>query len=530
MSSGSKPVLPSSPLWLQKINYDIVFSIASWLDPLSLLQISCTCTLLQSMISQDQLIWSRALHDISVEHCIAPHSFDGLSISDLKRVSVRPKLLYAAFRDPKRPLRANMRKYTLGYQTSLAGGLPNNMDAEPDVQYLHPYLLPGGRWILSGVIDEKSTTHLCCWDRTMNPSDGSPLQPVASFKWEGLMPWNETNWLHAQLHGSQVSLVCSLWGRVNDAQGVTHDILTLSWSDDTHLPVIERVARLEHDARYIDGNLFPDYHFQGDYLILENTRSIVLWNWRENLIGVIDDEQHEWANGTGFLLVTMPPYLFVFPGNMKDILVLGIPNLHPVDSPESHKPVRPSSTKLYPFIEDAGQLVYAKIRLLDEWKQPSLQSGTYMLVLKETRGERHFYIGSLQTATNSPVTPSYAPQMIDSSTLDGVREFDRAVVAGDAGIGDGVLALGGYTIDSDRNTNLTSRFYPLGGDDDFSEVIERRFSLGFSRWTPPGPVCLVSGTSILSDRCAGTRLDTQVVSIITFECEPPEENPPIPFI
>ncbi|KAF8301404.1 hypothetical protein DL93DRAFT_542686 [Clavulina sp. PMI_390] len=206
----------SNPLWLQKINFDVIFAIVSWLDPLSVLHLSCTSKAFRDTIGDDALVWHHALRGVINEHNLAPHSFPDPSIKNLKRLSTRPARLLESFKNPERPLHVTIEKYILDYEQFLPEIPLGATSAFQDVQYLDPYLLPGGRWILSGAINrEASSTLLFCWDCTKSHVDGGTLEPVAVFTWEGWRPRVDRDWLRTQLYGENtVSLVCSLWGWV----------------------------------------------------------------------------------------------------------------------------------------------------------------------------------------------------------------------------------------------------------------------------------------------------------------------------
>ncbi|KAF8307816.1 hypothetical protein DL93DRAFT_2087676, partial [Clavulina sp. PMI_390] len=85
--------------------------------------------------------------------------------------------------------------------------------SKPVRELLSPNVLPGGRWMLSGVVyEEKELAQIFCWDRTKSRSNEEALYPVTSFLWEGLRPLTLRGyWMQAQLEGeSSVLLTCSL--------------------------------------------------------------------------------------------------------------------------------------------------------------------------------------------------------------------------------------------------------------------------------------------------------------------------------
>ncbi|KAF8305062.1 hypothetical protein DL93DRAFT_376982 [Clavulina sp. PMI_390] len=150
----------SDPLWLLKINVDVIVCITAWLDPLSILQLSCTCKIFHAAISDDRFIWRRALHEVIDEYCVAPHSFGEMSTSDLKRFSTRPGRLSDSLRISSRPLQARTTEYDLDYSSII----PPRVDSSDTASlgkcvHLGSRLLPGGRWIISFIsnFEEKAT-------------------------------------------------------------------------------------------------------------------------------------------------------------------------------------------------------------------------------------------------------------------------------------------------------------------------------------------------------------------------------------
>ncbi|KAF8295803.1 hypothetical protein DL93DRAFT_783433 [Clavulina sp. PMI_390] len=213
LSTTADPQTGTSPLWLQKINVDIIFSIASWLDPLSILSLSGTCKSLNAAIGNDRHIWLLALKHTGIQHCIAPHSFENLSISDLKLFSTRPARLIRYISDPETSIRLKITKCILNFGPQLAS--PSSHDAWPtsSLEYLTAEILPGGRWIISGMVDYVSqATCLCCWDRSSFCSEDTPLEPVATFWWPNLRPQTRSGWFQAQIgDNNSVVLACSMY-------------------------------------------------------------------------------------------------------------------------------------------------------------------------------------------------------------------------------------------------------------------------------------------------------------------------------
>ncbi|KAF8312192.1 hypothetical protein DL93DRAFT_2082284 [Clavulina sp. PMI_390] len=105
-----------------------------------------------------------------------------------------------------------MTDYKLDYGAAIQSTGPVST---PDTNYLSPRLLPGGRWIISGVRNEDTaSTYVFCWDRHAPSNLGDlPLRPVATFVWQDRRPLIvKRDWMQAQLEGSnEVTLAFSLW-------------------------------------------------------------------------------------------------------------------------------------------------------------------------------------------------------------------------------------------------------------------------------------------------------------------------------
>ncbi|KAF8323053.1 hypothetical protein DL93DRAFT_2223018 [Clavulina sp. PMI_390] len=532
LQSNVETVSLSEPIsghdWLQKVSLDVVDAIVSWLDPLSSIRFGNACKAFRSAVGDDRPLWYRALRDVAAKHYVAPRSLDHVRIvSELRRFSTRPDRLLEAFKDINKPLRATVREFVLDHGNTIPFWA--NDDDRP--VYLAPILLPGGRWLLSGVLNyEKLSTQLYCWDCMKPHSDNSPLQPVATYTWDGWQPrMVKRGWLQAQPDGpNAITLSCSLWGR--NLRDLTHDILRMSWNSDPgsqEPPVIEQVARMDHDFLYTgDDHPQREYDLEGDYVIIETTRCILVWNWRENLIGVIDDAQHEWANGTGFLLATVPPYLFVIPHELEEILVMKIPKLHAMDT--SYEPIRPTSITSHPFLQKVEGLTFSSLFVLDRWVPPSSRSGTLVLRSHRETGGSLQQIISLHHSEETPPVPSHAtqeeppithlqPEVIDSMTVvDGV----------------GALILESFPeTDTDddghatvKNTmDLDARFYPFLENGGFGEVVIRviRVSYPYANSVPCKGfitnLCFVSGTAMIKTEHCFVREKTQAVGIVYFD-------------
>ncbi|KAF8307822.1 hypothetical protein DL93DRAFT_2087679 [Clavulina sp. PMI_390] len=202
----------ASPRWLERINLDIVSSIVEWLDPLSIFSLGKSCRYFRDAIGNDSHTWHRALQQVEAKYYIAPHSLDDLSISEMKLFSTRPAHLIKRLCDPARSLHAKTTKVVLDYRFLLR--TPTSRDAEPipNLEYLAAEMLPGGRWIVSGVVDHGNrATHVCVWDRSKLLSEETPLQPVATFARVGMRPSRMWSWFQAQFENPNSVILACHW-------------------------------------------------------------------------------------------------------------------------------------------------------------------------------------------------------------------------------------------------------------------------------------------------------------------------------
>ncbi|KAF8307820.1 hypothetical protein DL93DRAFT_2159375 [Clavulina sp. PMI_390] len=488
---------PATPPQLQKINLDIIFSIVGWLDPLTILSLSCSCKYFQDVIGDDHLIWRHALEETAFEHCIAPHSLDGLSIKDLKLFSTHPVRLINHLRDPKRAIQPKATKIVLDFAALLAASPTSNPEIEPQLEYLAPDILPGGRWIISGVVNHTDlSTRICCWDRSNFASEDVPFQPVASFIWEGFKPPTTDKWFRSQLEEpSSVMLACPV-DKWDSAWETSYVILRVDWSTNEGFPMIKTVATLAHDDYRALDDEFYEYHLEGNYLFLENIGAILVWDWQQNRMGRIDDEGHEWANGSGFLMAALPPYIFILPHEMNQISVAELPQLPAVGTAESHKRMRLASNASYPLVDHIESLMSSSLYILDTWKPPLRRSGTAVLCSDRwsADGGPLCNVISLRPTSTTPPSPSYVQQPSEP--------FHRDLLEG---VGAVILELS--TEEPAGEDMLHIRFYPFMEGNAFGTPVERSLS----------PLCLVSGTTLLRGRESGADPYTQIVGIISLE-------------
>ncbi|KAF8305472.1 hypothetical protein DL93DRAFT_2172579 [Clavulina sp. PMI_390] len=513
MDSNTEIKHPIGPLWLQRINLDIITAIVSWLDPMSMLHLSWTCNAFFNAIESDSFIWRRALRNITAEHCIAPRSLPELSIRDMKRISTRPNRLHEGFRDPQRPLCPTLEQYTLDYGTFLNNGSSDSIDTTLDIDCMEPFLLPGGRWIISNIVDNKGlSTHLFCWDRMASPSGGSPLQPAAFFSWNGSTP-KDGEWLKAQYDGPQtVTIACTLW----DDAILSYYMLRLSWKDDSDVPLMQCIAQLSYDSRYMDRHYFQDGELHGEYIVFDTVGSITIWNWRDNLMGTVKSEQHEWTDGWGFVSIAISSYLYIFHYMLGSIVILEIPKLYPVGTNESLRPIPPASIVSYPLLPCRLEgPSWSSALVLDRWKPPCLRSG--IIVLHSRRplemGGSLFHVLSLHGMD----APSYSRQEDDSFLPHKDSEYGRASLV-DA-LGGGMLAFDCLTSPNVTEETLDSRFFPFVKDGTLGEPIRRQHLLQLPYTGKLGPLCFVSGTTMLMEKQHGPQQNTQLVWIVSFDSD-----------
>ncbi|KAF8314666.1 hypothetical protein DL93DRAFT_2227765 [Clavulina sp. PMI_390] len=512
--------LPRCPVILEKLNFDVIFAIVSWLDPLSVLRLGWTCKVFLEAIDNNILVWRRALRNVCTEHCIAPHSLPGLSIDDLKRYALRPIRLAECFRDLKRPLHATIEECVLSYPYFFSSEPSSDINFSPRVQFLAPHLLPGGRWILSGAINDGSlTTYLFCWDRLAALPDSPSMQPVAVFTWEGLRPKDTGNWLKYQLHASQtVSLAFAL--QASRSYDLTYDVLCMSWATDPPAPRIERVARLPHDSEAMKQYFFPKYDIHGDYMIFNSRTSITIWDWKENLIGSLDQAHQEWADGSAFFVTALLPFIFIIPHDMREMLILELPKLHPIGSSEATQLVRPISTTSRAFLANSDGLVYSNLFILESWKPPSLRAGLAVAMSRRSHVDGNlFHVLSLRS-TN---TPQYSPQLTTSPFPYADDDFGRTtVVSPPCG---GMLILNRLLSSSAKQQPIATLFFPFAEGDSIGEPFEREVLPPQDRHTGKlGPLCPVLGAAIFRDRRHGPQTDTNIVRVVFFDCDRPEEG------
>ncbi|KAF8305065.1 hypothetical protein DL93DRAFT_2160451 [Clavulina sp. PMI_390] len=512
---GNEP----GPLWLRNINVDVIIAITAWLDPLSILRLSYSCKSFQAVIDNDPFIWHRVLRSVMDTHFIAPHSFDGLSISEIKRLSTRPGRLSDALQNSTLRLHPAITRYVLDYSSAIPPRTHSgSFVIQREIVHIGSKLLPGGRWIISGVADyEEKATYLFCWDLSRSRSGGAPLQPVASIKWQGLQLLLKSDWIQVQLGGSRdIILAFPLRGwEYSSGRPLTCEVLRLTWTTNSDLPAFIRVAQLEPAPRYMKDNDYWEYHLDAEYLIIETVKSILIWNWREDAICLMSSDDEDWANGSGFLMAAIPPHVFVFPHGLKEILVIGFPLLHPVGSQKSFERTRPSSKLSYPFIGSNHRTGNSKLYSLDRWRPPSRR--TAMHVLRSSRmwseGGPLFYVVSLCPKNATPPAPSFVEYSAASFPND-PEELNSMTVLDGAGVA--LLRFPHDPADGNDQESLITRFYRVTEGGGFGPPYDQRFKTLFPAIGIPTPLCFVSGTALLKSKKAGPKPNSLVIGVISL--------------
>ncbi|KAF8307812.1 hypothetical protein DL93DRAFT_2159370 [Clavulina sp. PMI_390] len=511
--------------WLQKVMLDTVDTIISWLDPTSIIQFSSACKAFRAAIINDRPSWIRALRSISTELSLAPKSFDGQQTTgDLRRITTRPSRLIQALKQPERPLTVKTRKYVLDY----GDDIPPWSSRRTAPLYLPPKLLPGGRWMVSGVVNwAMLSTQLFLWDCTQSPSPDVPLRPVAKYMWDGWQPRIiHRDWIQMQFCGpNSVTFGWSLMG--NSGRSIMYDAFCIIWSDDGNDPPAFSPSGQLLLGRDIclpdDDTATPTYQLQGDYLIIDTIQSLFIWNWREGLVGRIDNRQHEWGNGKGFLAAILPPDLFIIPHDVGEILVIEIPKLHPVGTPASLEPIRVTPIHSHPFLGKVEGLRFSRIFQLGSWKRPSDQPDITVFQSLRSNDTSLFNIISLRPKPGSSDFPSFTPQTLSTTLLGTPPEhFDRMVTVE----GVGTITLQNLDLedredlpDEVETQTIKALFWPFADDGTFGESTAREFDIQYPYPTSTAPsghisrLCLVSGTAVIETEMIYASSKTQIVAI-----------------
>ncbi|KAF8314667.1 hypothetical protein DL93DRAFT_2227766 [Clavulina sp. PMI_390] len=507
MKDGVDALPSSGPLWFHRINFDSLFAIIFWLDPLSVLQLSLTCKFLQDAIGNNTLIWRHILRGVCEKQGIAPHSFSEPSTNDMKRLSTCPNRLVSLFRDPTRQLNATLKQLVLDFGVVL----PAESDGiKQDVEYLTPYLLPGGRWMLSGIINNtERSTYLLCWDRIASHIDGSPLRPVTAFKWKEQRPQHKTDWLKTQLYSTEaVTIACSLCNWTGN--GPTHRILCLAWGITADVPLLGHISQFDEDPHHDGSSGFRVHDIYGDYMIFSRFRSIVIWNWKENLVGRIDDEDDEWNNDEIRLSLTAaPPYIFIIAPKTKRIVILQIPRLHRMESQESYTPLDPVSKASHPFPDEIETVGRSSILVFQKWKNPSLRLGFAIFAIGGT-WEAEYSVSYLLSirGTASP----FCSQQLGPEVLGGNSDGAGVIFEPEGGILFAETS-GPWDINP---SYLRATFYPFESEYRPGLPVAHGQNLPLMHNGFLGSLCFVSGMALSRETYRGDQRNTKLVGVVSF--------------
>lgn len=207
-----------------------------------------------------------------------------------------------------------------------------------NLSYLPPILLPGGRWLLSAALsDDDSTTHIFCWDTQLAANNS--LTPVAHLALESLPidhiwgSWAQTQleinsesviiaiswssyfptdlWLNKCAKSSNLSYHASTSFKCSHSSR-SFQILRLGWDEDPSIkPTFTKVALLPNHVIYMPtGSGGSNFLLEGDYIIIDSSMDILVWNWKEDTVGAMDPEGHEWVS-----------FVRKSPGTLPDLIV-----------------------------------------------------------------------------------------------------------------------------------------------------------------------------------------------------------------
>ncbi|KAF8307813.1 hypothetical protein DL93DRAFT_1982036 [Clavulina sp. PMI_390] len=291
--------------------------------------------------------------------------------------------------------------------------------------------------------------------------------------------------------------------------GIIHDVLRLNWKENSDLPVIELAARLEPDNRYLEDDSFADYHLVGRYFVVDTLEYLLIWNWKENSVGVLDGEECNWSNRLGFILAVVPPNIFVIPQDQQRILTIDIPHLHPVGSPESYKFIRPAYMS-DSFLDNLTETLHMNIFPLNSWRPPSPHNASALVRTLPHNKPSLFYLLSLHRTGAAPLT---LPLPIRVNTLPSNFDWDNPTnITVFPGIG--LLTLSWPDFEDHR---LYLSLSPFTEDGNIETAINREFAVAFPCEGKPGQLDMISGSLIL--RCCGEGEEpyTHVVGVVSFD-------------
>lgn len=186
------------------------------------------------------------------------------------------------------------------------------------LSYLEPFLLPGGRWLLTYAFDGRDS-YVLCWDTFLNEyGDGEtrmicpvahcvlPLFVVDPLRgaWAQIQCEPSTERVNIAIRLMRleaIRLTASLMSLNTAAVDVScprvHQVLQLSWSEsEPSRPFIAIRATLEDDRHYLANDGPREYSLEGDCIAIDSLQGILIWNWKEDTICSLDPEGREWVS------------------------------------------------------------------------------------------------------------------------------------------------------------------------------------------------------------------------------------------
>ncbi|KAF8307815.1 hypothetical protein DL93DRAFT_1981985 [Clavulina sp. PMI_390] len=269
---------------------------------------------------------------------------------------------------------------------------------------------------------------------------------------------------------------------------------------------------------------YADYHLHGDYVLVDTVRDLLLWNWKENSIGRFDERHSGWGNGQGFAVTALPPYLFIVPQEKQETLVVEIPHLHPLGTPESLEPVRSPSVSSHPFLENIAGLSHMKLHHFDRWRSSTLSGGTVMIQSMPSYDDPSlFHLISLHPKDTAPLVSSHpvqitgVPPKLDTPDADVITMVPSV----------GVIFLNWpvhyepyderlYAVEPERGVLYTS-FHPFTADGSIGNVIDREIEVTYPCEGTPAQLDLMSGAVVVKGQNAGDEPSTHIIGIISFD-------------
>lgn len=74
-------------------------------------------------------------------------------------------------------------------------------------------------------------------------------------------------------------------------------VIRLDWdADNPSSPILSKIAILPNIAKYSPYGGQGDMHLAGEYIAVDTINEILIWNWKDDTIGVVHPEGREWAS------------------------------------------------------------------------------------------------------------------------------------------------------------------------------------------------------------------------------------------